>query len=208
MRAEQCGRCGAEVRFGVRQSAARTPADQDAAYWMHRDPADDIDHAVILGTPWTPALQAKLDESLAAMAERGKADDAKKKQEKEAEEKDVWAEVPAPEVLSHPITKAELRPRSGVLQMFNLVSKTPDWEVRRLTASRGPYVGARGQVLSISDAIVMGMRGPTLDGATQVAVASWRDYKFDFAWTGMMRNGIVATQPANSEGLKTFIRGE
>lgn len=207
---ETCGRCGLEVRFGVRPSPARPPADQDSPYWMHRDVADDLDHAVVHGTPWTPELQAKIDASLVEMAARGKVD--KKKQQEQAEEpeeKDMWAEVPAPEVLSHDVDVATFAPRSGIRQIYTLATKTPGWEVRRLTASRGPYVGARGQVLSIDDCVVMGMLGQTtLDGETQVAVASWRSGSFDFAYTGMLKDNVVRTTPVNSNGLKAFIRNE
>lgn len=208
---ETCGRCGAEVRFGVRPSPARPPADQGSPYWMHRDIATDLEHTVILGTPWTPELQVKLDAALAEMAARGKAD-TKKKQEKAEEEDegpDVWDQVPPPEVPAHPVDIASFPPRSGIRQMYNVADRQPGWEVRSLTASRGPFVGARGQVLSISDSVLMRMRGQTtLDGETQVAVAFWRDGKFKFAYTGMLKGDVVATQPANSEGLKAFIRGE
>lgn len=207
---EHCGRCGAEVRYGVRPSPARPPADQERPYWMHRDVADDLDHAVIFGKPWTPELQQILDAALAEMAARGKVD-TKKKQEKaeEVEEKDVWAEVPAPELRSHPVDIDTFEPRSGVRTLHRLVGKTAGWEVRSLTAARGPYVGARGQVLSISDSTLMRMRGnTTLDEGTQVAVASWRDGAFDFAYTGFIRGSTVWTQPANSNGLKAFIKGE
>jgi len=176
---------------------------------MHRDQADDLDHAVILGTPWTPELQAKIDASLAAMAERGSAD-TKKKQEKETEpeEKDEWDTVPPPEIPVHPVDIDSFPPRSGIRQMFNVADRHPEWEVRSLTACRGPFVGSSGRVLSISDSVLMKMRGPMVDTGRQVAVAFWRDGKFNFAWTGILRGDVVATQPANSEGLKAFIRGE
>lgn len=207
-RPETCGRCGQEVRFGVRPSPARPPADRDASYWMHRDVADDLDHEVAFGKTWTPELQATLDASLAAMAARGSADTRKKQEQEDVAAKDEWAEVPAPELYSRPADVNDFPPRSGIRTMFNLIGKAQGWEVRRFTIARGPYVGARGQVLSISDSVVMGMRGPTLDTGHQVAVASWRDGSFDFAYTGILRGNTVSTTPANAKALKAFIRGE
>jgi len=209
-RPQTCGRCGLEVRFGVRPSPLRNPADDSKPYWMHRDPADDADHTVIFGEPWTPELQEQIDAALAEMAARGKADDTKKRQEEEeeAEEPDVWDSVPAPEVPAHDVAITDFPPRSGIRQIYNLVGRTAGWEVRSLTASRGPFVGARGTVLSISDAVLMRMSGPVVDEGHQVAVAFWRDGDFKFAWLGHIRAGTVHTQPANSNGLKAFIKGE
>lgn len=210
-RPEVCGRCGQEVRYGVRPSPARPPADQDKPYWMHRDPADDLEHTVILGTPWTPELQVKIDAALAEMASRGKADDAKKKQQEEAEQAEKWDQIPPPEVPAYDIDVTDLPKGSGMVQIANLLNRTDGWEIVRLRKSRGPYIGARGQVLSISDCVRIGARGPLeegVDGGRRCAVASWRDGGFDFAYTGHIRGRTVYTTAANFNGLKAFIRGE
>lgn len=199
-RPQTCSKCGQEVRYGKRDSVTG---------WLHRDP--DADHMPLFGSPlWTPALQEKIEASLAEMAARGKAD--KKTETVEPEEApDVWAEVPEPEVACHPIEVSDLRPRSGILQIANLIlgknkDKVKGWEIRRLTHCRGPYVGARGQVLSVSDCIVLGARGPRVDAGVRVAVASWRDGDFDFAYIGILKDGVVTTQPANSTALKAWIK--
>jgi len=124
---------------------------------------------------------------------------------------DYIAPPPEPEIACHPIEVSDLKPRSGILQMANLIlgknkDKVQGWELRRLTHSRGPYVGSSGEVLSISDSIVMGARGPEVDSGVRVAVASWRDGEFDFGYTGILKDGVVTTQPANSNALKAWIK--
>jgi hypothetical protein len=196
-RPQTCSRCGQEVRYGVRGGIKG---------WLHRDP--DVDHMPLFGGPlWSPELQARLEASLAEMAARGKAD--KKKDSGPAEEEDQpdkWAEVPEPYVTAQPVGPGDFPPRSGIRQIYNLVEKTKGWEVANFTLAIGPYVGARGQVLSISDSVKMVMRGPGVDSGVRVAVASWRDGSFDSAYIGILKGNTVHTQPANSNALKAWIK--
>lgn len=197
MRSETCSRCGEEVRYGRR--------DGSMTGWLHRDP--NVDHFPVFGEAWTPELQARMDVAVAEMAARGKTD--KKKADSEAEDDeapDVWAEVPEPFVTAQPVGPDDFPPRSGIRQIYNLVDKTDGWEVAGFTLAIGPYVGARGQVLSISDSVKMVMGGPEVDSGRRVAVASWRDGAFDFAYTGILKGSTVTTQPANSATLKAWIK--
>lgn len=196
MTSETCSRCGEEVRYGVRDGVKG---------WLHRDPG--VDHAAAFGVLWTPELQVRLDAAQAEMASRGKAD--KKKADSEAEEDeapDVWAEVPEPFVTAQPVGPEDFPPRSGIRQIHSLATKTAGWDVVGFTLAIGPYMGSRGQVLSISDSVKMVMRGPTVDSGVRVAVASWRDGAFDFAYTGILKDGVVTTEPTNSNGLKAWIK--
>lgn len=193
-RPQTCRRCGEEVRYGYRGGVRG---------WLHRT---DVDHAPLFGTGWTPELQAKIDASLAEMAARGKADKKTEVVVEEQPEPDVWAEVPEPYVTAQPVGPDDFPPRSGIRQIYNLAEKTDGWEVVNFTLAIGPYVGARGQVLSISDSVKMVMRGPEVDNGRRVAVASWRDGAFDFAYTGILKGGVVYTDAANSTALKAWIK--
>lgn len=194
-RPQTCSKCGQEVRYGQRG---------DVKGWLHRDP--DADHMPLFGGPlWTPELQEKIEASLAEMASRGKAD-KKADAVEEPDAPDVWAEVPEPYVTAQPVGPDDFPPRSGIRQIYNLAEKTDGWEVANFTLAIGPYVGARGQVLSISDSVKMVMRGPGVDNGRRVAVASWRDGAFDFAYTGILRGGVVYTDAANSATLKAWIK--
>jgi hypothetical protein len=196
-RPQTCSRCGEEVRYGVRGGIKG---------WLHRDP--EVDHMPLFGGPlWTPELQARLEASLAEMAARGSSDKKKKQESEEpAEEKQKWDEVPEPCVTAQPVGPDDFPARSGIRQIYNLVEKTAGWEVVNFTLAIGPYVGARGEVLSISDSVKMVMRGPGVDSGVRVAVASWRDGAFDSAYTGILKGNTVHTQPANSNALKAWIK--
>jgi hypothetical protein len=200
-RPQTCSRCGQEVRYGRRD---------DVTGWLHRDP--DADHMPLFGGPlWTPELQEKIESSLAEMAARGKSDKKKDAPEPE-DEPDVWAEVPEPYVTAKPVTPDDFTANSGIRQIYNLATgqnkkaKVTGWEVVSLTLAIGPYVGARGQVLSISDSVKMVLGGPEVDNGRRVAVASWRDGAFDFAYIGILKGRTVTTQPANSNALKAWIK--
>jgi hypothetical protein len=196
-RPQTCSRCGEEVRYGRRDGILG---------WLHRDPA--VDHMPLFGGPlWSPDLQVRLEASLAEMAARGSTDKKKKQESEEpAEEKQKWDEVPEPYVTAQPVRPEDFPPRSGIRQIYSLVEKTDGWEVVNFTLAIGPYVGARGEVLSISDSVKMVMRGPGVDSGTRVAVASWRDGEFDSAYTGILKGKVVWTEPANSTALKAWIK--
>lgn len=55
------------------------------------------------------------------------------------------------------------------------------WELARLTYSRGPYIGARGQVLKICDWVVLGLLDRTNHRA---GVGCWRDGTPASMWLG------------------------
>lgn len=116
--------------------------------------------------------------------------------------------LPTPEVECHPVEVDSFPPRSGIRQICSLVIKQ-GWELRRLTHSRGGYLGAKGQVLSVSDSVVLGARGPArIDGGVPIAVASWRDGSFDFAHVGLITGGSrVPMTKVNSSTLKGWIKG-
>lgn len=121
--------------------------------------------------------------------------------------------LPEPEVVAHAVQpKDEIVP-GGVRTITNLLAKR-GWELRRLTHARGPYVGAKDKLLSISDSVVLGAREKPrcarggLDRPPRIAVASWRDGKFDFAYVGVIQDGRVVTEPANNTAMKSWIKGE
>jgi hypothetical protein len=69
----------------------------------------------------------------------------------------------------------------GARTILNLAAKV-GWEVLRLSYSRGPYIGARGESLGVSDILILVVRAPIVDGIVNGGVASWRDDKSDWAW--------------------------
>lgn len=91
-------------------------------------------------------------------------------------------------------------------QIANLLIKTEDWELRRLTHARGPYLGQGGECLSVSDTIVIGGQRRVDDG-TQVAVASWRDGKFDHAYIGTIQDGHLNPRRVDATTMKNWIKG-
>lgn len=179
----QCSRCGEEIRIGWR-NGHRT--------WWHRAEAD---HGSTQGHMITPPTRGVVS----------KASRKKVSYEEEVDE-DPEGPMPEPEVACHPVTVDDFPPRSGIRQIANLVGKTPGWEVRRFTASRGPYLSAKGSVLSISDSVVLGARGPEVDGERPIAVASWRDGKYDFGSVGTMRGSRISSRPASSTEVKAWIK--
>lgn len=211
---QTCSRCGQEVRYGQRGLVTG---------WLHRE---DVDHQPIFGHIWTPEDQEHVEREYREVVrtmEDGttyttaefdilKDKDAERRKRRLAEFRsegpDHAPPIPEPEVRAHPLEVADLRPGSGMRQIATLVTKTDGWELRRVTGSRGPYVGSAGGVLSISDTIVIGARGPEVDEGVKVAVASWRDDSFDFAYAGLIRGDRCFTHKVNATELKTWIKGE
>lgn len=209
---ETCSVCHQEVRWGWRHGRE--------AYW-HRE---DVDHLPIFGRRMSAADAAEVRrqrEEVVRHDESGQPytvaeweimrdkDTARRKTRladlRGPEEESV--QIPAPEVVCHPIDVEDLPPRSGLRQVANLVLKQ-GWELRRLTASRGPYLGSKDQVLSVSDSVVLGARGPArLDGSVPVVVGSWRDGAFDFALTGLISGGRCTTTRVNATEMKNWIKG-
>lgn len=115
--------------------------------------------------------------------------------------------LPEVEVPQHNVTAEDFPPRSGIRQVINLVRKQ-GWDLRRLTQSRGPYIGAKGDVLSISEVTVLAAVGPArLDGGVPVAVGSWRDGSFDFAYIGEIVKGNLSPTKVDATTMKNWIKG-
>lgn len=115
--------------------------------------------------------------------------------------------IPPVEIPCHPVDPASFAPRSGIRQVINLLAKH-GWELRSITHARGPYIGSSGEMLSMSDTIVIRSRGPVrLDDTRRIAVASWRDGAFDFSFIGTIKGGLCRPFSANSSEMKDWIKG-
>lgn len=186
--AVQCSGCGQEVRWGTRDGQTT---------WHHREA---VDHDAVLGHRVT-IESADRARALRASLEAGKAPAASDDEEPTIEVDD------ADRIACHAVEVDDLPARSGMRQIANLVLKTDGWELRRLTAARGPYMGAKGLPLSISDTVVLGAQTRQVDGSYVIAVASWRDGKFDFAMTGIVEgNRLIGTDRVSSVNLKAWIK--
>lgn len=223
-----CGRCGEEVRHGVRAGVTG---------WWHRE---NVDHHPIFGRMMTEAdlaeTERQLDLPRVRVVTRSKkvgdetvtweeeeayttrehdlARYRKSRKFRDAEAQDAdedddepIAPLPPIETLGHPVDPDSFAPRSGIRQVVNLVEKTEGWERHRLTHARGPYVGSSGECLSVSDTIVLGARNVLLDGSVRVAVASWRDGKFDFAFIGILKDHRLNPVRVDATTMKNWIKG-
>lgn len=202
MKPEICSRCRQEVRWGIRDGVGPT--------WLHRE---HVDHAVLFGRPMTVADKAEVDRQrnlprtnengdTYTVAEWEREKMSKKKRDALDVEDDVEAEpIPEPEVRSTPIENPkDARVPGGCRTVTNLIAKQ-GWEIASLTYARGPYLGANGKVLSISDSILL--RARSLDTPVRFAVASWRDGKFDTGYLGVDGHW----SHANATELKNWIKG-
>jgi hypothetical protein len=190
VRPETCAVCDQEVRHGHRDGVAA---------WWHREA---VDHHAILGRRFTAAdeleVQRQLDlprvrldkdgveETYTARELQLKAMSKAKRDQLLAEGLDddeiallERPEVPEPEVRCTPIERADDRCPQGVRNVMNAAARA-GWEVTRLTYSRGPYLGSKGQVLTISDSVVIHV----VDGEGHLGVASYRDRKVTSCWWG------------------------
>ena len=201
--ANQCSACGEEIRWGTRD---------DTEAWWHRGP---VEHAVIHGHRHT---QADEDRDNAAL-DLVRYDDPvipfapvaytiRERYNVGVAAKDVEREpIPAPEVLCTPVTKTDKRVPGGAKQVWNL-AESMGWTVYRSTYSRGPRIHSSLQtLLSVSDYFVLGVR---LDEHDLVAVGSWCDSKFDFAYAGKLnrKTNNVDLKRVDSKTLKSLIKGE
>lgn len=194
-RVSVCSRCGGETRFGLRDGAEA---------WWHRG---TVDHCPCHGHNVLPV--------------RGTS--TPKMEDEEVVEGMQAAQV---EVRAHDVDPGEFPGTSGIRQLVNLVTgearvapsgkpsrskghppAAPGWELVNLQHARGPYRGARGEVLSVSDSHVLRARARRVDGTVDVAVASYRDLKFDFAYVGTIRDGSLAVRQVGSDDLKKWIKG-
>lgn len=189
-RSETCAVCGQEVRWGTRDGRTM---------YHHRE---QVDHVPKFGNITPVALVRTVEEV-----------------------EDLT--IPEPEVACHPVDIEEFAPQSGIRQLANLVAgitratpsgksskslkhppMAPGWELVNLTHSRGPYVGSKGTVLSISDCHVLRARAPQLDGTVRVAVGSWRDGGYDFGYIGVIENGRLSPRKVDADTLKNWIKGK
>lgn len=237
MRSETCSRCGEELRYGKRGNLTgwlhRLDVDHAPILGTIRTVemlAEDERQRQLPRTRMVTRSKGKGDkrvtweeEETYTLADLELATYRKQKKFREAEERELEfdededrettddievEEYPEPEMRRTPVTADEFPPRSGIRQICNLVAKTDGWEIVRFTKARGPYIGAAGGVLSTSDSVVLGARGPVqVDGTRRVAVASWRDGSFDSAYTGVLEGGQITTTGVNSAGLKAWIKG-
>lgn len=211
-KAETCSRCGQEVRYGTRHGVTG---------WLHRE---DVDHIAILGQIFTPEMAAEVERQRNVVVrhfddgtsyttaeydiEKDRVVDRRRARlaELRGEALQTEHEIPPVEIPCHPLEVEDLPPRSGMRQVANLLLKTDGWELRRLTHARGPYIGQSGECLSISDTIVIGGRCKVDDG-TRIAVASWRDGKFDHAFIGTIRGGTLDPRLVDATTMKDWIKG-
>lgn len=107
--------------------------------------------------------------------------------------------IPEPEVHATPVAQGDERIPGGANQILNLLKKS-GWEIIRLTYARGPRVGAKGEVLSISDSIALIARPPL---SIKCIVATWLDGSFNTAYTLTGKTGLT---PVNSKALRTYIK--
>lgn len=228
---ETCGRCGEEIRFGTRDGVTkfwhRGPVDHEAAHgrpWTEEDSARQqafLDQLRVrpVGEP-EDGVQRIDYYTVRRFGLKG--DAAKAYDALHAPEAKV---IPEPEVRARPMQVEDLASGSGPRQLADLVTgvtrvtpkgksskslkhppAAPGWELRRLTYARGPWLGANGEVLSTSDTVVLGARGPEVDEGRRIAVACWRDGSFDHAYIGVFKDGRFTTEPANSNALKAWIK--
>lgn len=134
--------------------------------------------------------------------------------------------IPPVEIPTHDVDLSEFTPQSGIRQIANLVTgatrvmpngksskslkhppMAPGWELVNLTHSRGPYMGSKGNMLSVSDCHVLRARARRVDGTVKIAVASWRDGDFEFAYIGTIKDGRLAPERVSSDAMKQWIKG-
>ncbi len=226
MRSEACSRCGEEVRYGIRGTTTgwlhredgdhvavlgRIATDEDKARWQaellvprERMASRAADRCPTYQTLWPLEVYTTAEHDIM----RDKEPERRRLRliELHGQDPDYVEPIPEPEVRRHTVEVDSFPPRSGIRQMVNLVLKTDDWELRRLTHARGPYLGANGKALSISDTIVMSARGPGVDDGVSFVVCSWRDGAFDTGYTGVMKAGTINPMPATSTAIKAWIK--
>lgn len=192
-----CSTCGEEIRFGTRDGMQA---------WYHRGSVDHgprHGHAAPHMTREVTDL-TKTDEEIAAAV----------------------LQAATIEVHAHEVPIGDFAGQSGIRQIANLVSgvtrvmpngrasksmkhppMAPGWELVSIHHARGPYVGSKGEVLSISDSHLLRARAVRVDGSVDIAVASWRDMSFEFAYIGTIKDGSLSPRKVGSDELKDWIKG-
>ena len=215
-RPQTCSRCGEEVRYGQRGGVTGWLHREDKDHlpgfgrlWTPQDserPFFELDRLRVrpVGEADEEAGVQQIEfyttRRVGLKGEAAKAYDALRAPEAKA--------LPPVEVWGHTVTPDDPLVPQGARLLAELVTgvtrlmpngknskspkyppAAPGWELRRLTHARGPYVGSSGECLSISDTIVLGARGPEVDGKpnkARIVAASWRDNAFDFAYAGIL----------------------
>lgn len=196
---ETCSRCGEEVRRGWRH--------EREGYW-HRE---DVDHEPVFGHIMTPEDWAEIERQrhLVRYDDDGNpyttAEYEARKIKNKAARAEALAELAGDDEEEVPLlepvevhtinlphkgrvfvgcpdgTVAVAAVPGGARTMLNLAKKQ-GWTVERLTYARGPYLGANGSSLGVSDSVVLLLRGPIVDESPILGIASWRDGKSDWAY--------------------------
>lgn len=228
-RAETCSVCHEEVRFGWRPGFTSPDPSKGAGFWMHRE---ESDHMPILGRRFTAADKAEVERQLdlererlvptktgfpllfevqtytarGYFLERMKKEARARLLEEGLDEEEIAAleiPIPEPEVRKTAIERSDPRCPQGARNLMNAAAKA-GWEVRRLTYSRGPWLGSKGNVLSISDLVACGV----VDSDRRYGVASWRDGKVVSAWYGEREGDRVPMALTTITDLKKRMKGD
>jgi len=220
-----CGSCGEEVRFGSRNGLTawwhREDVDHHAVLGQPHtaEMQAEIERQLDLPRTRTVTRSKKVKGETISWTEEEiytvrqldleryrkskKFRDMEALEHADEDDDDPVAPLPPVEIPRHDVEVADLPPRSGMRQIANLILKTEGWELRRVTAARGPYTGSRGELLSISDSLVIG-GVYNVDTTKRWVVGSWRDGKFDFAYAG---TGNRLHRKINATEMKDWIRG-
>lgn len=217
MRPQTCSTCHQEVRWGWRDGREG---------WWHRDP---VDHQPVFGRRFNVADAAEVQRQLdlprtrldkdgneeiytarelqvKAMNKAARERMAEEGLDEEEIERMQQVEIPKPEVRKTTIERADERCPQGAKNLLNAAAKA-GWQVRRLTYSRGPWVGAAGQVLSISDLVVVGVVDQAVDTDYRYGVACWRDGKVVSCWYGERDGDRVPMELTTITHLKNIMKG-
>lgn len=200
-----CAFCGEEVRWGWRHGRLA---------WLHRE---DVDHDVKFGNYLKPG---EWDEITARLAEGLKFRTKRTNDGQEEAREETSHELEPIEVRSVPMphkgrmfvgcsdgSVAVATVPGGTRTLLNLAAKQ-GWEVLRLTYSRGPYLGALGGSLGVSDSVLCILGGPVVDGGRLWAVASWRDGEADWAMQITKGHSTLVGMKALTTWIKEAPRGE
>ena len=185
MKPETCGRCGEEIRWGERHGRMA---------WWHRE---DVDHHVIHGTPsepvpWIPEPAEPEEEHHANVIPDPELRAIRLKHQRQ------FIGLPTGEVILAEVPQ-------GARTIINLARKH-GWEVQEPSFARGSIMHAsQDRVVRVSDLLLVRARLTTLDSPTRIAVASWRDGKFDYAYIGRRPPHV---DRASNKALKAFLKGE
>lgn len=99
----------------------------------------------------------------------------------------------SPEVPATPIELGDPRVPTGCRSIAKLAAKH-GLTVQRLTYSRGPWLGSKGNTLSISDAVVLAVASPQrFDGCAVYALGLWRDGAFEFGYIAPQMEKVNST---------------